>query len=191
MYRVRATIRRLNHRPKTPADSTQGRDPYLRDTVILGCSRARARLSPFSASFIPPSRRVSSEARIKEDKQKRRNETRTIRRCRVFPRICIVLLCARVCILLRAWGWFTANWFVNVALVSFKTERETRISVFLACMIRYTALVCSLRVRVSKKIRETFTSHTFNYSGGNVSLLSLSLFLISFSLVNGGVYNNM
>lgn len=150
-YRVRAIIRRLNHRPKTPAGSSDSaQDPYLRDTVIL-----RARLSPSSTSFIPPSRRK----RVKEeDEQKRRNETR---KTRVFPRI-------RTCYSAHECVYYcrSGGGSLLIGLLTLRWSRsglkETRISLFLACMIRFTvrtALVCSLRVRVSKKIRETFTSH--------------------------------
>lgn len=92
-----------------------------------------------------------------------------------------VLLCAQVCKLLRAWGWFTANWFVNVVFVSFKNERETRISVFLACMIRYTihtALVCILRVRASENTGNFYQPHLIIAA----ETFSLCISLISFSL---------
>lgn len=92
-----------------------------------------------------------------------------------------MLLCARVCTLLSAWGWFTANWFVNVALVSLKTERATRISVPLACMIHlYGARMQFASTRVGKNTGNFYQPHLiiaagmFPSSSMYLSLLFLS-----------------
>lgn len=72
LYRVPATTRRLNHRPKTPSQSSepassswQRPDPYLRDPVISG--RPRPRLPPSLAllSLRRPSHRIPRRRELK------------------------------------------------------------------------------------------------------------------------------
>lgn len=90
---------------------------------------------------------------------------RKIRRRASRIRMCIFR--ARVCKLLRAWRWFTANWFVNVvfALLEKRGRERERAGggrnshfprVHDTLFVWRSHAICGY---ASRKIGETFTSH--------------------------------
>lgn len=154
---ILATIRRLNHQLKTPANQfvlttcpCQAPDPYLRDPVIFG------RPCSLTAVFLS-SRSVFLKVRVKEGNQKD-SPPRLLHCIRIF----VYIFCARVCKLLRARRWFTANWFVNVVFTLLEKEREKERHsshfprVHDTLFVWRSHAICGY---ASRKIGETFTSH--------------------------------
>lgn len=111
----------------------------------------------FSRPFLRPFHRIPRRRELRRTRRTRRE-----RFTGAPPRIRMCIFRARVCKLLRARRWFTANWFVNVvfALLVKERERERRSSHFPrvhdTLFVWRSHAICGYAPR---KIGETFTSH--------------------------------